>query len=603
MTSYVDFRPTLRLQETMALSYDGKLLAYADDAAGQFNTVVMDVESGDRRRLTDLSRGSVRSVDWSPDGASLVYFADTGGDERAQMYVCDSDGGHSRSLTGNPAAQYRPPRGRPFSPDGRLVAYSGNDRLPSDDDVLVHNIVTGEITRIQIGSGLVFAGHWSPDGQQLTIVHWRRGMEDHAMYVWSAEDRSVRQLTSDEVVTTYAPGQWLPDGSGFLVRSHGTRDFIGLAVIDAHTGGMTWLDTPEWDVEMMAMSGDGNVAAWLVNVDGGSELRARDMRTGQNIPAAELPAAVVRDMVLTPDGSRAVIQLSTPTRPNNLAVFDIATGDLHWLTDAVPMGADPAGFVEPTFVHYPTRSGHQLPAYVFRPDHASAPIGVVISVHGGPTSQERPNYRYDGFYQHLVKAGIAVFAPNIRGSSGYGHRAEQAIYGKWGTIDLEDIEDSVTYLRSQPWVDPTRIGIYGASYGGFVVLSAVARQPELGWAAAVSQYGISNLVTAAKASPPTWRNWVNTAIGNYETDAASMLSRSPITYADSIRAPLLIVQGANDVRVPQAESDQIVEALRKRSVPVRYDVYPDEGHGFTHRDNQIKSDSDSADFLIQHLAA
>jgi dipeptidyl aminopeptidase/acylaminoacyl peptidase len=601
MTSYVDFRPTLRLQESMALSYDGKALAYADDATGQFNIVVADVESRDRRRLTDLSTGSVRSVDWSPDGTSLVYFADTGGDEHAQMYICNAEGGSRQNLTANPSAQYRPPRGRPFSPDGRLLAFSGNDRTPTDDDVLIRDMVSGQITRIEIGAGLVFAGHWSPDGDRLTIVHWRRGMEDHAVYVWSAVDNSVTRLTTDDIETTYAPGPWLPDGSGFLIRSHGRRDFMGLAVMDARTGEMTWLDTPDWDVELIASSGDGGTAGWLVNVGGRSELRNLDLRAGDSVGTPTLPAGVVRDMVMSPDATSAIIQLSTPTRPNNIAVVNIENGHLEWLTDAVPMAANPANFVEPELIHYSARAGHQLPGYLFRPRDLTRPVGVVISIHGGPSAQERPTYRYDGFYQHLVEAGLAVLAPNIRGSSGYGHLAEEAIYGKWGTIDLEDVEATVAYLRGLPWVDPSRIGIYGGSYGGFVVLSALARLPELRWAAAVSQYGISNLVTAAKASPPTWRSWVNRAIGDYETDAESMLARSPLTYVDNIRAPLFILQGANDVRVPREESEQIVSALRARGIPVRYDVYENEGHGFTHRDNQIKSDSDSADFLIQHL--
>jgi dipeptidyl aminopeptidase/acylaminoacyl peptidase len=231
-------------------------------------------------------------------------------------------------------------------------------------------------------------------------------------------------------------------------------------------------------------------------------------------------------------------------------------------------------------------------------------IRVLLSIHGGPAYQERPLYSmYDGLYQYLLHHGIAVLAPNVRGSTGYGLTYRQAIYRDWGGVDLEDLSAAAEYLRRQDWVDPERIGLLGASYGGFAVLSCVSRLPEIGWAAAVDLFGPSNLLTFARSQPPAWRQMVRTVVGDHETDAEFLMSRSPVTYADRIRAPLFVIQGANDPRVPKAESDQVVEHLRARGVPVRYDIYPDAGHGFTRREDQIRAYSDIAEFLVANLAS
>jgi dipeptidyl aminopeptidase/acylaminoacyl peptidase len=174
-------------------------------------------------------------------------------------------------------------------------------------------------------------------------------------------------------------------------------------------------------------------------------------------------------------------------------------------------------------------------------------------------------------------------------------------YRDWGGGDLGDLADAVHYLRGQDWADPERIGVVGRSYGGFAALSCVARLPELNWAAAVAWCGPSNLVTFTRSQPPTWRSKVAFMVGDPEADEQFLMSRSPVTYVDQIKAPLFVIQGANDPRVPKAESDQIVERLRARGVEVRYDVYPDEGHSFGKRENQIRAWSSAGEFLLSHL--
>ena len=228
----------------------------------------------------------------------------------------------------------------------------------------------------------------------------------------------------------------------------------------------------------------------------------------------------------------------------------------------------------------------------------AGPFPVVLSIHGGPESQERANY--SGYYQYLLSRGIGILAPNVRGSTGYGKTYQKLIHHDWGGAELGDFKAAAEYLRGLDWVDPDRLGVYGGSFGGFATLSCVSRLPEY-WAAAVDIVGPSNLVTFARAVPPTWRRMMAKWVGDPETEAEFLMERSPITYVDQIRAPLFVIQGANDPRVVQGESDQIVARLRERGVDVRYDVYEDEGHGFTKRTNELKAMGDTAAFFEEHL--
>src|SRR6266508_414178 len=359
-----------------------------------------------------------------------------------------------------------------------------------------------------------------------------------------------------------------------------------------------WLETPGWDVEMAELSDDRRVLAWSVNVDGASRLYARDLTTGADLPVPELPAGWALGMSLSADGSRLAVLLSTGTRPLNIALADLRTGELRWLTDAQPVAAKATA--EPALVRFPTHDGRDIPAWLYLPA-GDGPHGVVLSIHGGPEAQERPAYNYAGLYQYLVANGVAVLAPNVRGSTGYGTTYQRLILRDFGGAELGDFEAAAKYLRGLDWVDPDRIGVFGGSYGGFATLSCLSRLPEY-WACGVSIVGPSNLVTLARSVPPTWRPMMAAWVGDPDTEAEFLMSRSPVTYVDAIRAPLFVIQGANDPRVVKAESDQIVDALRARGVEVRYDVYEDEGHGFTKRENEVKALADVAEFLIAHLA-
>lgn len=603
MVRYHDYLPKLRFAPTLGLSPDGRMVAYVNDQSGQFNVVVQTLAGGQPRTLTSFKDSAVRRVAWHPDGTSVVFEADSGGDEFTRLCKIGIDGGEPEVLVADNKVRYTLAHVDPFSPDGRLLAFTGNDRSPGDEDVLVCDVVTGEVRRVFTGSGQTAVGSWSPDGSQLSVAEWPEALH-HIVHVVAADGSQATRLTPAETAAPFWFGPWTADGSGIVVRTNaGGQEFTWLARLDATTGELTWLDAPEWDVEGVASSADGRVLVWVVNVDGASRLQGLDPTTGDQLPMPAVPDGLIADLRVSPDGQTLVMRHFTATEPMCIAVIDRPSAVRRVITDVRPEAADPATFVEAVAVHIPADGGRHVPAYLYRPRRPGK-VGVLLSIHGGPAYQERPLYSmYDGLYQYLLHHNIAVLAPNVRGSTGYGITYRKAVYRDWGGVDLEDLAAVASYLRQQDWVDSTRIGLLGASYGGFAVLSCASRLAEVGWAAAVDLFGPSNLVTFARSQPPAWRQMVRTVVGDHEQDAEHLMSRSPVTFANQIQAPLFVIQGGNDPRVPMAESNQIVGRLRARGVPVRYDVYPDAGHGFTRREDQIRANSDIAEFLIAHLGS
>ena len=403
-------------------------------------------------------------------------------------------------------------------------------------------------------------------------------------------------LTGHLPAGIFYPGPWNADGSGFYLRTTSGGDRTRLAFFTLRDRTLTTVDAPAWDVEDVVVSADGRTVIWSVNEDGRSVLYGQ--RDSSPLTLAPIPDGVIEAMDICADGSVLSLMLDTASRPLAVAVADLESGEpVRYLTESRSAAARSIVAATPELCRYPAHDGTPIPALLYRPAGAG-PHPVVLSIHGGPEQQERP--WYDALYRCLLASGIAVFAPNARGSTGYGQAWQKRIYRDWGGIDLEDFAAAADYLRSLEWADGQRLAVMGKSYGGFAALSCLSRLPGL-WAAGVSCYGPANLETLARSMPPDWAAMVLEMFGDVNTDAEDMRRRSPVTYADQITAPLLVIQGANDPRVPKHESDQIVDRVRRNGVEAEYVVFDDEGHGFTNRDNDITAHSAILDFLLKHL--
>jgi dipeptidyl aminopeptidase/acylaminoacyl peptidase len=398
------------------------------------------------------------------------------------------------------------------------------------------------------------------------------------------------------------PVPWQPDGSGFYFLTDRDREFKGLAFYRLSDDSLHWVDAPDWDVFEAAISPDGRHLAWTVNEDGYTRLLLRDLDTGETRECSGLPRGVYYCLRFSPTEPILGLYVASPTGPANLHMLNYETGETWQLTRNFTGGIPLEEMVEPEVVRFPSFDGRMVPAYLYKPK-GIAPgerVPVIVSIHGGPEIQELPVYAYKGMYQYLLNRGIGVLAPNIRGSVGYGKSYQKLIYRDWGGGELKDLEHAALYLRGLDWVDPDRLGVFGGSFGGFATLSCVTRLPQY-WAAAVDLVGPSNLVTLTKHTTPSWKHRMKAWVGDPDEDYDFLVERSPINYVDNIRAPLLVIQGANDPRVPRAESDQIVERLRETGKTVEYILLEDEGHGAAKTSNQHLIFRTCAEWFEKHL--
>jgi len=598
MPGYEDYVPTRRFGPALAMSPDGQAVAYVADTGGQLNLTVHPLDGSPPRQLTEGTDWSVRQVGWAPDSATLYYAADRDGDEYTQLFSVTHDASERHQLTDAPKVVHYL-GAEPVSPDGRWLVFTANDREPTDQDVLLRDLATGEVRRLLQPGGFLEAGPWAPDSSALVVLDGRSNTDFAPMV--ARLDGSVTWLLQDRPGKHIGVG-WSTDGSAIYLTTDLDRDFVALVRLEVAGGDPEVVTAPAWDVELATVVADGRLAVMSVNEDGTSRVMVRDLVTGTG-RTLDVPPGVVTAMSAARDGSRVGVLAGTAVSPQNVGTVSLAPDSgapFTWVTDTVPAAADAAAFLAPQLVRYPTHDGRDIPAYLYRPT-GDGPFGVVLSIHGGPEWQERPDYAYNGLYQYLLSRGVGVLAPNVRGSTGYGTAYQKLIHHDWGGDELRDLEHAHRYLTGLGWVDPERIGVFGGSFGGFATLSCVSRLPGR-WAAAVSVVGPSNLVTFTSSVPPTWLRFMAEWIGDPDTEADFLRDRSPITYVDQIDTPLLVIQGAQDQRVVQAESDQVVERLLARGVDVRYDVYPDEGHGFTKRANEARALSDTAEFLIGYVA-
>jgi dipeptidyl aminopeptidase/acylaminoacyl peptidase len=591
-----------RFSSVLAFTADGSQLLFASNMSGQFNLWRVAVEGGWPDQLTAFTDETVRGAGVSPTDGRVVLCADHDGDEFHQLYMLDADRGWPDKLTDEPQVQHYV-GGAAWSPDGTKFAYAANARNPSDMEVWVRDVESGE-TRAVFGEDMFsFPGRFSPDGSKLLTLDFRNN-SDASIHLVDLETGETRELTPHDDDAIFLSGPWAPDGSGFYMLTDAGSEFRGLAFYDLASDRYEWVEEPTHDVDDVTASSDGRVLAWLVNDNGYDRLRLRDLETGSDLPEPDLPpgsrphlTGAEPPLALSPDGSHAALILSTPRRPAEAWVVETATGKANPVTDSRMGGLYEDDLVDVELVTYPSFDGREIPAWLYRPE-AGGKVPVVVSIHGGPEAQEKPLYQ--PLYQYLLSRGIAVLATNIRGSTGYGKSYQRLVQRDWGGGDMQDWEHAVKWLRERDWVEPERIGVYGGSYGGFAVLTCVTRLPQY-WAAAVDIFGPSNLVTFAKAVPPTWKRFIARFVGDPETEADFLMERSPITYVENVQAPLLVIQGATDPRVVKGESDQLVDKLQSLGREVEYVVFDDEGHGFTKRPNELKAYRLAAEWLEKHL--
>lgn len=592
-----EFERYVAVRELGAPTYSprGDVFAYIANTTGLPGVWLQPAEGGFARQLTVLGEDRVTGIRWSPDGERLVLLVDHHGDEMHQLHVMDV-GGWPRQLTASPQVQYDIGG---WSPDGTRVAITGNDRDPAEQDAMIIDLASGSVERLMTG-GQFYAGEFSPDGRTLLVTE-AISNTDLRLWVVDLQTGEKRCLLGEDGVEAKRDAHgWDGQGRGVYAVTDVGHEYTYLVHVPLDGSGPRTVLKLDADVAGAELNHAGDTMVAFVNDRGSFGVRVYEVTADgeRETHAFGLALGAPGGASVHPDGTTMLMQYSTPRDAGNLYLVDLATGEMRAVEQSMLGGLDSTEMVDPELIDYPSFD-RDVPAWLYRP-RGDGPFPVVVSIHGGPESQELARYAYHGLYQYLLSRGIGVLAPNVRGSTGYGKTYQKLIYRDWGGGELKDLGAAADYLGGLDWVDGERLAVFGGSFGGFATLSALTRLPDR-WAAGVDLVGPSNLVTFVNSVPPFWRQQMRDWVGDAEDDREMLVERSPITYVDQLRAPLLVIQGANDPRVVKAESDQMVERLRERGVDVEYYVDEEAGHGPPGRDGWVAWLHMTAEFLERHL--
>ena len=590
-----------------SFSPDGQRLSFLTDitGVGEVWSVPVDIHAAQPAWPMQLTFRGERAAgaSFSPNDDTLLLTADQGGSELTDLYMLSGDGSQLTALTADPGIIYTSAN---WSPDGARIAYSSNERDRRYFDVYERALATGETKRLLEQDGTNHFIDYSPDGRYHLVSRYESNIRNQLLLLDSATGE-VRDLTPDmgDGPAEHAFPAWSADRRGLYLLSNRGRQFMSLAWLDLATTTLTYLRDDAWDAENFAVTQDGKHMALVTNEDGYSRLELFDVAAGwaerQALPlaGADLPSGVLRELTWSRDGRRLAFTVDMANDASDVWVWDIAEQVLWRATRSALGGIARSDLATPALLRYPTFDGRQIPAFLYTPrDLTPKGLPVVVYVHGGPEGQSRP--LYNAIIQYLTGAGYGVFVPNVRGSTGYGYEYQSLDDVRKRMDSVADLKYGVQYLCESGIADPRRVAVMGGSYGGFMVLSALTTYPEL-WAAGVDIVGVANFVTFLENTGP-WRRKIREAeYGSLEHDRDFLEEISPIRHVDRITAPLFVVHGANDPRVPVGEAEQIVAALRTRNIPVEYLRFADEGHGLIKRANRLIAYPAIAQFLDQYV--
>jgi dipeptidyl aminopeptidase/acylaminoacyl peptidase len=578
-----------------SLAPDGERLAFRTDITGKPQLWVVDSRGGWPQQLTHGE--SVTFHEWSPSGEWIAYGTDRGGNEREGFYLIDPDGTLERELLA-PSEAFRAFGG--FSPDGRRIAYSTTERNGRDFDVHVIDVDTGADREVFVGTFGFFVAAWRPDGEALLLSE-TRGEDGNDVHLLELSDGSLTTIFSPEVSAVHSGFAWTPDGRGFYLATDQDRDFAGLAFYDVAAGSLSWVERPEHDVGGVDLSEAGRLLSWSTNEGGWSVLHVRDLDESTDVSLPDLPRGLFS--LRWARGARvATLSGGGPQVPGDIWSWSPDTDDLTRVTHSSTAGLDMAAMVVPTHHDFPARDGVMLHGLLYLPPGAGEgpPPPVLLAVHGGPTGQARP--RFSAVQQYLLTRGIAVFDLNFRGSTGYGKTFARLDNQRLRPDAVRDMEDALDWLAETGRVDASRAAVMGGSYGGYMTNAALTTFPER-FRCGVSIVGVSNWITALEGASPALKASDRLEYGDIDDpeDRAFFEELSPLTHVEKVRAPLMVMHGANDPRDPVSESDQFVRAIREQGGTVEYLRFPDEGHGVRKLSNRVTAYRRVADFLVRHL--
>jgi len=583
-----------------SFSPDSRKILVGSNQTGVFNVFAFPVDGGKPVQLTDSKVNAIQALGYFPKDERFLYTSDQGGNEKNHIYVQSPDGKVKDLTPGdNLKAQFID-----WSMDNKSFFFATNERDQSLFDVYEMMVDGYERKLLYTNEGGYLPGAVSPDRRYVTLFKTQTST-DSDIYLHDRTANKTTLLTPDDPANTEvsnSPQDFSPDSASLYYTTDKGSEFSYLVRYDLAKGERTEVLRTNWDVVGGGFSRNGRWFTIAVNNDGKTELRVFEAAGMKPVELPTLPGADITGVNFSPD-STLMSFYAEAAGPRDLYVRELKTGKVRQITHALNSAIDPKDLVEAKVVRFKSYDGVEVPGLLYQPHQASPDhkVPALVWVHGGPGGQSRIGY--NGFIQFLVNHGYAVYAINNRGSSGYGKTFYTMDDRKHGDADLGDCVASKKLLAGTGWVDGSRIGIVGGSYGGYMVLAALAFRPQE-FAVGVDLFGVSNWLRTLESIPAWWgpsRDSLYKELGDPKADADYLRKISPLFHADKIERPLIVLQGENDPRVLKAESDEIVAAVRKKGIPVEYMLFPNEGHGFARKETQEKAYQATLEFLDKHL--
>jgi dipeptidyl aminopeptidase/acylaminoacyl peptidase len=580
-----------------SFSPDESRILFSSNKTGIWNAYTVPVAGGAWTPVTTSTKDSTYAIAYFPTDPRILITRDESGNELNHVYVL-SPGGAERDLT--PGTKLKA-QFAGWSHDGSAFFISSNERDPKFFDLYRYDARTYDRSLLFENKDGYFPAGVSEDGQWVALTKVNT-TNDSDIYIWNAQTKATTHISKHTGNANFSPGAFDPASTHLYFVTDAGGEFTALKRYRLADGRIEDVQSAPWDVVSAVFSHGGKYRATIINQDGRPIVSVVDA-SGGAVPLPVVPNGSIAQARFSRSETKVALSVTGDRSPNNLYVLDLGTKKLTKLTESLSPAIDADDLVDVQTVRFKARDGMTIPNFLWKPHQATPArkVPALVWVHGGPGGQSVP--AYNATIQYLVNHGYAVLAINNRGSSGYGKTFFAADDKKHGREPLWDCVDAKKYLQSLDYIDPERIGIIGGSYGGYMVLAALAFHPQE-FKVGVDLFGVANWIRTLESIPSWWeaqRTALYTEMGDPATDRKMLEEVSPLLHANLIRKPLLVLQGANDPRVLKVESDEVVAAVKKNGVPSEYIVFPDEGHGFTKKANQIAGYSAILRFLDAHL--
>lgn len=589
-----------------AFSPDESKVIISSKETGIFNAFEIDLKTGEKKQLTQSTDNAIFVQSYFPGDERIVYTSDQGGNEITHIYVRDTNGAITDLIgDSNAKASFVG-----WSYDKKNMYYLSNSRDKRYFDLFKGQIDGSAGEEKVYPSSLVYKNNEGLNVSAISkderYIALRKTITttNSDMYLLDTRSGEVKHLSPHEGNVQYIPQYFSLDGKRLFYLTDEGSEYTYLASCDLSGNDKQKVEEAPWDIMSAYQSRNGKYRVVAINNDARTEMRIYDESNGgKRLTLDGLPEGDITSVNISDSEKLMTFYVSSSKSPANLFLYNFETGELRQLTQTMTSEIDENDLVAGEVIRYQSYDGLEIPALLYKPKgiRPGEKVPALLWIHGGPGGQTRLNY--SPLIQYLVNHGYVILAVNNRGSSGYGKTFFEADDKKHGDADLKDCIESKKFLATLPYVDMNRIGIAGGSYGGYMVMAALTFAPEE-FAVGVNIYGVTNWLRTLKSIPPWWasfREALYNELGDPVKDSVALYNKSPLFHAKNITKPFIVLQGSNDPRVLQVESDEIVEAARANGIPVEYVIFPDEGHGFLKKENNIRASQEILKFLDIHL--